>query len=380
MTRILLVSGIFPPHIGGPATFIDQLGHKLSHLGHTVTVVCLSDVRADEKDRVRPFRVHRVFRGNPWFSELQVRSVLLREMARHESILVNGLDFQAYQTAKLTRRRFTLKIVGDVLWEGARTTGETTLGIDEFQSARTQSPDVMKAHSRRQRILGLARQIVTPSEYLKNMVEGWGVEPHRITVIPNGVSQQEFAHFEPKRRISGDLEVIFVGRLTNWKGVETLLLAACGLEKVHITIVGDGGELPLLTGLARQLQLGEKVEFVGRLPRSRVQERLMGSHVLVLPSLYEGLSHTLLEASAAGIPSIASNCGGNPETITSGVNGILVPPQDVEALRDALRHLQSDEDFRLRLAVGAKHNSKKFPFEETVQRTVGLLIGDVAQR
>jgi glycosyltransferase involved in cell wall biosynthesis len=93
-------------------------------------------------------------------------------------------------------------------------------------------------------------------------------------------------------------------------------------------------------------------------------------------SLYEGLSHTLLEASAIGIPCVASDCGGNPEIIQSGVNGILIPYGDVMKLREALQHLQNDEDSRFRLACAAKENSRRFDFEDTVRQTIKAICGD----
>lgn len=375
MTRILLVTNIFPPHIGGPATFIDQLGHALARSGHRVTVVCSSNGPTEPSDVRRPFRVRRVLRRNMIIHELNVQVILMQEMLRHTHVLVNGLERQAYQVAKRLGRRYVLKVVGDTVWETARNAGLTTLSIDEFQLTAPENSDLRRLVSLRDKYVRHARVVVTPSEYLRQMVIGWGVDPSRVLRVFNGVSQEEFAAYKPRVRDGGVLEVIFIGRLTNWKGVETLLLAAVDLEGIHVSVVGDGPELPHLVELARQLRLQGKVEFTSRLERTAVHERLSQSHVLVLTSMYEGLSHTLLEAMAMGVPCIASGCGGNTEMIRSGENGLLVGPQDVEALRVALQTVRNDENMRYGLACKAKEDSKFFSFPETVQRTVEIVIG-----
>jgi glycosyltransferase involved in cell wall biosynthesis len=98
------------------------------------------------------------------------------------------------------------------------------------------------------------------------------------------------------------------------------------------------------------------------------------SDVLVLDSQYEGLSHTLLEAGAMGLPCIASDRGGNPEVIQNGSNGLLVPYGDVAALQAALANLEADEPLRYRLACQAKAHSGRFDFEKTVAGTAEILL------
>ncbi len=169
------------------------------------------------------------------------------------------------------------------------------------------------------------------------------------------------------------LRVLFVGRLTNWKGVETLLLAAAKMDGIHVTVAGDGPQLPALEALGRQLGLSERLVFTGRLSRPSVRLAMKHSHVLVLTSLYEGLSHTILEAMVAGLPCVVSDRGGNRETIRDGVNGLLVAPQDVPALVESLTLLRHDEALRLRLAQAAKETSLEFQLSKTVEQVLATL-------
>ena len=98
------------------------------------------------------------------------------------------------------------------------------------------------------------------------------------------------------------------------------------------------------------------------------------AHALVLTSLYEGLSHTLLEAMSAGIPCIASNRGGNPEVVTDGTDGILIPPENVEALAGAFDRLVVCEDDRCRMGEAASRRASAFDFASTVERTQTVLL------
>jgi glycosyltransferase involved in cell wall biosynthesis len=206
------------------------------------------------------------------------------------------------------------------------------------------------------------------------MVLAWGVPPVRVTTIFNGVPLAEYSGLQPRERDVADLNVVCAGRLASWKGVDTLLRALPGLPNVRATIVGDGPESAALKRLADELRLGTSTVFAGSLPMPKLREQMLQSDVLVLDSGYEGLSHTLLEAGALGLPCIASDRGGNPEVIQDGVNGLLVPYGDVAALRAALARLQSDEPLRLRLARQAKALSSRVGFHKTVARTAEILL------
>ena len=374
MQRVLLVTNIFPPLIGGPATFIDKLAHLLSWKGYGVTVVCSSMGPSEQSDASRPFQVLRVDLTNRELYEIRIRLVLLREMLRHRFIFVNGLEFHSHQVACLLRRSFTLKVVGDTVWETARNRGTTALNIDDFQVDREAQASMSSLIKRRNMWFKRAAKILVPSQYVKKVVVGWGVDPQRVSIVLNGIDKEEFSPFGSKRREDQILNVIFVGRLTNWKGVETLLLTLTNVNNVKATIVGAGPELPHLLELSRQLGLQSRVRFTGCLDRDEVKRKMAQAHVLVLTSLYEGLSHTVLEAMAMGIPCVVSSCGGNEELVESGRDGVVISPQDVAALTDALRRLQGDEERRLRLARAARIKSQNFSMDDTVNQIEKLLL------
>lgn len=366
MSRILIVTNIFPPLIGGPATFADRLGHVLAARGHRVTVVCSSTDPIDPADRDRPFRVVRVSTRNRYVYEVQVRAALVREFLTHKQILVAGLENYVLDAVRLVPRRYILRVPGDTVWESARNYGVTTDGFVAFQETADPPPLVRPIAGQRRRYLARATTVVTPSYFLEGVVRRWPGVPPDLRTIHNGVELADYPQRTPEPRGSRPLRVLFVGRLTNWKGVETLLLAGRSLEGCEISIVGDGLELPLLTALHAQLRCPPSTTFLGRQREDQVRGHMLASDVLVLPSNYEGLSHTLLEACAAGLVPVVSGIGGNREVVTDGVDGLVVPYGDPDALGAALARLVADDALRQRLAAAARKRAAEFPFSATV--------------
>jgi len=374
--RILLVTNLFPPDIGGPASFIPDLADRLFQQGYPVTVVCQSDTPTHPDDEIRPYRVHRIQRMKYRLNRLWVALNLLWLVPRHDVIFCNTLDESLAPVCWLLRRSYILKIVGDRAWEAARNRGLTNLSIDDFQSVRLDGV-IARLAERRARIARRASRVIVPSEYLRQLVIGWGIAPHQVTTVLNGIRLDEFEDRHPQRREDGPLKIIFVGRLVNWKGVDSLIDALIGLDNVHLTIVGEG---PEYASLERQaLATGSSIVFTKKVSRDEALRLMAKSHVLVLVSSYEGLSHTLLETCAIGLPCITSDRGGNPEVIEHDKNGLIVPYGDVAALRAAILYLRDNETERFRLAQDARRRSQHFDFEKTVRDTIRVLLPNAHQ-
>lgn len=375
--RVLLVTNIFPPQIGGPATFIDALARDLAtSFQCRVRVICSSVNVKERSDSDRPFEVQRISTNSRYRYHLTLRAALVGGLLTHRYVLVNGLEQYVYPIAKLLRRKFVLKVVGDPVWEGARNLGDTALSFDEFQLVSGGDPRWRPEVEARNAYVRYASAIITPSRYLREVAVNWGADSKRVFVVNNAAVGEVDLSGPVKgvaRRNSGQLRVLFVGRLTNWKGVETLLLALRGLPGVDATIVGDGPAYPYLTSLARQLNISERVAFTGRQTTQAIREHMAAAHVLVLTSLYEGLSHTILEALSIGLPCVASDCGGNPEVVVDGRNGLLVPPENVPALRQALERLQNNETERYLMGLVARRSAGEYSFQRTVRGVVDLI-------
>src|SRR5215207_10009421 len=179
--------------------------------------------------------------------------------------------------------------------------------------------------------------VITPR--LRRLLLADGVDENRLHPIPPGVNPSLFeGPFEDPFTDVGKPRVLFVGRLASQKGVCTLVEAA-GLLKdpsAQVLLVGDGPERSKLERDAKRIGVGDRVRFLGFFAHDRLPAVLAHADLLVLPSLYEELGTVLLEARQAALPIVASKTGGIPDVIEDGVNGLLVPPGDPEALARAI--------------------------------------------
>ncbi|HEX9991106.1 MAG TPA: glycosyltransferase [Chloroflexia bacterium] len=235
----------------------------------------------------------------------------------------------------------------------------------------------------------LSDRILVPSEASKRMVmEVEGIPDRCLHVIYNGIDRAQFAPRRDRAEtrselgISDGTQVIgTVGRLSAEKGgVDLLIKAVACLRNEHpqarLVIVGDG---PLRAGLEEvAARLGEDVIFTGT--RTDVARLLNAMDVFVLPSLHEAFPIAILEAMAVRLPVVATRVGGVPEVIQDGTTGLLVPPNDEEALHQALRRLLTEPKLADSLAqAGQKHVYEHFTIDKMVQN-VEHLYEKLAQR
>jgi glycosyltransferase involved in cell wall biosynthesis len=165
----------------------------------------------------------------------------------------------------------------------------------------------------------------------------------------------------------GPLRLLFLGNIIPRKGLHTLLAALALLprEAWRLTVVGSA---EVDAAYARQIRrriaaagLSAQVEFTGPLDEGDLAARLAESHVLAVPSSYEGFGIVYLEGMAFGLPALATTAGGAVEIITSGRDGFLVPPGDTAALAGRLKALMDDRDLLLTMSLAAKNRFAAHP-------------------
>jgi glycosyltransferase involved in cell wall biosynthesis len=170
-----------------------------------------------------------------------------------------------------------------------------------------------------------------------------GVAPRKLTVIRNGIDLEKFPLPAPRGAATGK-HAIHVARLNPVKDQKTLLQAIRFVVRVEpnfrLDLVGDGPAATELLALRDELSLGDCVHFLGY--RQDVSSLLAGADLFLLSSLKEGISLTLLEAMATGLPIVATDVGGNREVVAHGETGLLVPPRSPEALAGAILSLIQD--------------------------------------
>ncbi|WP_237558790.1 glycosyltransferase family 4 protein [Candidatus Methanodesulfokora washburnensis] len=167
-----------------------------------------------------------------------------------------------------------------------------------------------------------------------------------VVHIPNAVDLSDMPEEELR---FFDRQIIYIGRLSMEKGLDTLLLAFRKVENAHLLIIGDG---PIRTMLENFAKRDERIHILGYRPRKEALKILKGSDVFVLPSRYEGLSTALLEAMALKVPVVATKVGGNVELVNKNT-GILVDAWDHSSMAKAINMLLNDREKAMNLAENA---------------------------
>ncbi|QWC19579.1 glycosyltransferase family 4 protein [Halorubrum sp. 2020YC2] len=176
----------------------------------------------------------------------------------------------------------------------------------------------------------------------------------------------------------GPLRVAFVGNVAPRKGLDTLVEGVARAEAaVELTVVGravDEGHVADVRRLVRERGLGERVRFAGRLSDADLADALRASHVLAVPSRYEGFGIVYLEGMSFGLPAVASRAGGADETVADGETGVLVDPDDPAAVARALDGFAADPERLAEMGRAARRRYERHPgWEETTARVRRLL-------
>jgi len=235
-----------------------------------------------------------------------------------------------------------------------------------------------------------AHHVLANAEAVRSRLIEEGHDRRGISVIHNGIALERFRPVPASARVREGLGlpaeapiVAVLARLSEVKGLEYFLEAAALLAPVfpgaRFLIVGesaseDAAGRPYRVGLEEQtarLGLSGRVVFAGF--RDDIPELLSLVTVSVLPSLSEGLSNTVLESMAAGVPVVATAVGGNPEMVQEGITGLLVPPRDARSLAGAIERILRDPTLGHRLGTAGRQSvTESFSLESMAQKTASL--------
>lgn len=381
--RILITTGIFPPDIGGPATYVPRIATALTDRGHEVTVVAPHDPGTpcpitDPAYRLVRFPRADVLRYANYLIELRrATATILEEAQTCDLMYVNGLSLASATASRLSGRPMVVKIVGDGAWELAHNRGWTTANLDDFQ--RVSGPRIALFRASRHAAAQRARTVIVPSRYLGRIVEQWSVARDRIEVVYNAFvapdHQGPWPEVEIPARFYNGFRVLTVGRLVLHKRIADIIRVVGQTEGARLVVVGDGQQRDALQRLVAERGLTGRVFFTGQVSQHQVWGLMTRyAQAIVLNSTYEGFPHILLEAAHFGVPIVATAVGGTPEIVEHGRNGLLVAPESPQELLQALETLAGDVELRQRLADRARDVSERFAVERMIDETERVLI------
>lgn len=336
--RLLLASPVFPPELGGPAIYSASLAAWLAQRGHEVRLVAFGPRDAlilehgvEIRTVRRSFLPHRYAR---------LARVLERELEWAE--VAFSSDHLAAPLARALRRTGkpgALRVMIDAAWELASRFGWSALDPDAFRRGRKGLRGGLVARAQR-RWWSAFRRLVAPSDYLRGVIEDYGVAPARIMRIDNPFhGELAGADREAVPPTRDRATLLVVARLVGWKRVGAVLEEFAAFpEPWCLRVAGDGPLRAELTARVSALGLARRVAFLGVLSREEVLAEMRRATSLVLASRYEGLSHTLLEAMALGLPVAATAVGGNTELLGAGsaARGLSLPAEPPWRLAERL--------------------------------------------
>ena len=371
--KILITVGIYPPDIGGPASFVPKIANLLSVNNIDVTVICLTNKKIEDNEKYIVKRIYR--KQNLIIRWIKTVLSIIKNGYDADIIFVNGLPMESYVANIFLRKKLIRKIVGDWAWERARNKGITEESFDEFQ-INSHNLHLEIAKFSRGWTATKADLVITPSEHLSNVVNNWGVERENLKVIYNGTKiSNKLSELKVNEKI---IKFITVGRLASWKNIDSIIKSMSILKNQNIDfellIVGSGPLESDLKNLVKELKLEKQVIFTGQKTATQLSDYYKKSEIYIQASGYEGLPHVLLEAINYNLTLISTPIGGSNEVLEDGKNGWVLDlvdgvKPDPTNLYSIIMDIKTSTQLRERKISNAKNLLKeKFDEDENLMK------------
>lgn len=347
--RILIATPLYPPEIGGPATHAAFCEAELPRKGFTVSILPFATVR----------HLPRLIRHVAYFWKVFQTAKGVDAVYALDPFSVG---FPAMLAAKLRGKKFIVRVPGDFAWEQGTARFGVTENLDTF-ALKTSGYGmyVRMAKLMQTWVATSAARVIVPSQYLKTIVNLWGVPEKNIVVVYSAFNPSPN---DPPTYRTRPMRILSAGRLVKWKGFPGLVHAFSIVHAANpattLTIVGDGECRPLVEEAIRESALSDVINLTGTVTHEELVRELAQARVFVLNTNYEGLSHAILEAMDAGVPIVTTPVGGNRELIHDGVEGVLVPYNDEKAMAAAVMKILNDDLLGDRLSRAARSAVARF--------------------
>ena len=338
---ILITVGIFPPDIGGPASFVPKISKYLISKGHNVKIICLSEKEnLTYKDELNVIRINR---NLPIISRWLKTIVKIYNVSKKSDLIfVNGLGTETTIANLFSRKKVIRKIVGDPVWERVYNKKLIHESFDDFQENKHGLFISLQKFIRNWSI-NKSNLIITPSQHLKAFIDKIGFDKN-IFVINNGVNIEQLNKVVLDNKI---IQLLVISRLVSQKNIDLIIKAVKIMEDENIllNIVGDGSEINNLKQLVKKYELNEKVNFIGKIENTKLSDFLKVADIFIQASNYEGLPHSILEAINYEIPILSTEVGGCSVLLNKGERGYIIPmPISEVEISEGIRTIINNKD------------------------------------
>ena len=319
--NILITVGIFPPDIGGPASFVPKISDFLIENGHNVKIICLSEVgNIHTEDNLDVIRIKRS--NNLPIRWIKTIYQIVKNGIRSDLIFVNGLGVESAIANLILQKQLIRKIVGDPVWERAYNKKRITESFDDFQNNK-HSFLIEVQKLLRNWSINSAEIVITPSDNLKSFVSGIGYS-QKILKINNGVNITDINRANESK---ADINLIIISRLVVQKNINIVIEAMKLLDNknLKLSIIGEGGEFSKLESAIHDLNLQNQVQLLGKIDNNKISQFLLTADIFIQASDYEGLPHSVLEAINYEVPILSTETGGCKDLLNDGERGFIIP-------------------------------------------------------
>lgn len=354
MKGVLMLVNDFPPApVGGAERQAERLSAYMAGQGLQVSVITrmypgLKEL--EDRDGYRVFRIPQFGPNNLRKISFTLGAILLIIKRRaHFDVLHAHLAFSSAVSAAIAGRLLGKRVV-------------VKFGTGGASSEIRQSEISIRGRLKLSILKHWVDTYITLTDEMEKELLTAGFPKERILRMANGIDASVFAPLKDKESakdrifLAGKTLILYTGRLVAVKGIPVLLRAfqrvINDFPNLHLVLVGNGEDRHNLEEIAKELKIEESITFVGDV--SDIKPYLCASDIFVLPSFGEGVSNSLLEAMSVGLACIATNVGGSADLLSNGRNGILIPPNDVDKLFDALTELIQNHSERAMYGMNAR--------------------------
>lgn len=370
--RILILNSEYPPIGGGAGNASAHIAAQLERMGHTVVVVTARFGRLPAQEKQGDVTIQRVSA----LRRRQDRSTPLEQFAFIVSasawtvrlaprfkpdVTLAFFGIPSGAVAWLLKKLYRIPYI--VSLRGGDVPGFRPYDFHFYH--RVVAPFLRV-------IWKNAARIVANSNGLRQLANAFD-KRYEIPIIPNGIDLQAYRFIEREWSFP---RLLSVGRVVHQKGLDLAMHALGELKELtwEWRIAGDGPQMQILRSLAKELGIEDRVQFLGWQSREQLIELYKQANVFLFPSRHEGMPNALLEAMASGLPIIATCIAGSEELVLDDKTGFLVPSEDIEALRIALKKLLNNPARREQMGFASRaHTEANYSWESTARQYALLL-------
>ena len=309
--RILIATGIFKPELGGPATVALELAKKLTASGHAVSVLTYSNAAYFEGDAELSFRIIRVTRTKyKLLNYLRYFFVTLREIRKHAVIYTLdwfSVGLPLMLACIISGKKYIVRVGGGYIWEKYMTEGGQPVTLGEFY-AQGLHKNYKLMFFIIKNVLGRASMVIFNSDIQRELYATlYNLKPEKITTIYNATPENKLSSLVQSYNdasIERDKEIVYAGRFTKAKNIESLVQAFALLKDktFKLLLIGEGELMPQLQQQVQTLGLQERVEFLPPMNQSDLYYRIAHCYLVVIPSWTDISPNHAYECLALGIP------------------------------------------------------------------------------